>query len=102
MTEVPTTEWMQDFEEATRCLKRRDFLWPAYQTEGEDSFGAEQPGVVRHVFTHFPLELAVYMAELPAETARAGGTRWVPLAELSGEALPNVMRKVVAHAIPGY
>ena len=24
--------------------------------------------------------------------------RWVPLADLHGEALPNVMRKVVAHA----
>jgi hypothetical protein len=24
--------------------------------------------------------------------------RWVPLAELHGEALPNVMRKVVVHA----
>jgi A/G-specific adenine glycosylase len=26
--------------------------------------------------------------------------RWVPLATLAGEALPNVMRKVVAHALP--
>jgi hypothetical protein len=24
--------------------------------------------------------------------------RWVPLADLAGEALPKVMRKVVAHA----
>ena len=27
------------------------------------------------------------------------GARWVKIAELPGEALPNVMRKVLAHAL---
>ena len=57
-------------------------------------------GVVRHVFTHFPLELSVFAADVPAGTPSPAGLRWVRLAELHGEALPNVMRKVVAHAIP--
>ena len=61
---------------------------------------APQAGVVRHVFTHFPLELAVYTAELPARTAAPKGARWVKIAELAGEALPSLMRKVVAHALP--
>ena len=56
---------------------------------------------MRHVFTHFPLELAVYTAELPAGTPAPKGMRWVALAELPGEALPSVMRKVVAHALGG-
>jgi A/G-specific adenine glycosylase len=56
--------------------------------------------VVRHVFTHFPLELSVYAADVPARTPAPSGTRWVALASLSGEALPSVMRKVVAHALP--
>jgi len=58
------------------------------------------PGLVRHVFTHFPLELIVYAADVPPRTPAPKGTRWVELDELSGEALPSLMRKVVAHAFP--
>jgi A/G-specific adenine glycosylase len=57
------------------------------------------PGVVRHVFTHFPLELSVYTAELSEQTRTPNGTRWVKISELGDEALPSLMRKVVAHAI---
>ena len=56
------------------------------------------PGVVTHVFTHFPLQLVVYRATVNASAAAPGGMRWVALAGLAGEALPNVMRKVIAHA----
>ncbi len=94
MTEVPTTEWTADFDES-------DAL------EGAPRFGSGKSvrwrrrlGVVRHVFTHFPLELAVYTADLPAGTAAPKGTRWVKIRELPGEALPSLMRKVVAHALP--
>ena len=57
-----------------------------------------RPGVVTHVFTHFPLELTVYTAEVGAKTPAPAGMRWVALADLPGEALPNVMRKVLVHA----
>ena len=57
------------------------------------------PGAVTHVFTHFPLELIVYVAELGAKTRAPQGTRWVAVADASGEALPNLMRKVLAHAL---
>jgi A/G-specific adenine glycosylase len=93
MTEVPTTQWAQNFDEKTalraapRFGKRR-VPW------------RRLTGVVRHVFTHFPLELTVYAVELPARTAAPKGTRWVALSELGGEALPSLMRKVVAHALP--
>jgi A/G-specific adenine glycosylase len=53
---------------------------------------------VTHVFTHFPLELVVYTARVAAGTGAPKGMRWVEIAGLDGEALPNVMRKVVAHA----
>jgi A/G-specific adenine glycosylase len=56
------------------------------------------PGVVSHVFTHFPLELSVFIAHVPAGAEATGGMRWVALADLDGEALPNLMRKVIAHA----
>jgi len=88
MTEVPTTEWLRDFDEATapestplaatwRCL----------------------PGVVTHTFTHFPLELSVYRADIQAARKAPADMRWAPLAGLAGEALPNLMRKVVVHAL---
>ena len=56
------------------------------------------PGTVRHVFTHFALELAVYAAEV-ADRPQAEG-EWVPVDGLTARALPTVMRKVVAHADP--
>jgi A/G-specific adenine glycosylase len=97
MTEVPTSEWSKDFDE-NRAL------------DGAPVFGkAKLPkqiawrrvaGLVRHVFTHFPLELSVHVADVPARTPAPKGTRWVARGELAGEALPSVMRKVVAHALP--
>jgi A/G-specific adenine glycosylase len=56
-------------------------------------------GVVTHVFTHFPLELVVYTADVAARTRPPEGMRWVPIATLAGEALPNVMRKAIAHGL---
>jgi A/G-specific adenine glycosylase len=93
MTEVPTTQWTHDFDggaalaDAPR-LGRAKLRW------------RRLPGVVTHVFTHFPLELVVYAAPVGAGTHPPGGTRWVALGELAGEALPNLMRKVIAHAFP--
>jgi A/G-specific adenine glycosylase len=92
MTEVPTTEWAPNFDDKTvlRAAPRfgkRGVPW------------RRLTGMVRHVFTHFPLELTVYAAELPARTAAPKGTRWVALSELGGEALPSLMRKVVVHAL---
>jgi A/G-specific adenine glycosylase len=41
----------------------------------------------------------VYAASVPARSRAPAGMRWVPLATLNDEALPNVMRKVIDHAI---
>jgi A/G-specific adenine glycosylase len=93
MTEVPTTEWTKDFDDggALKCAPR---------------FAAKKlpkwrrtVGVVRHVFTHFPLELTVYTADVPARTSAPKATRWIAISELYGEALPSLMRKVLAHVL---
>jgi A/G-specific adenine glycosylase len=55
-------------------------------------------GVVTHVFTHFPLELVI-TAKVAARTRAPNGMRWVPIATLADEALPNVMRKAIAHGL---
>ena len=57
------------------------------------------PGVVTHVFTHFPLELVVYAAEVARNAGAPDGARWVAIDVLPDEALPTVMRKVLAHAL---
>jgi A/G-specific adenine glycosylase len=90
MTEVPTSAWTHDFDadaaptDAPRIAKA---TW------------RRVPGVVTHVFTHFPLELVVHRAKVAASTRAPAGTRWIALADVADEALPNVMRKVVAHAL---
>jgi A/G-specific adenine glycosylase len=54
--------------------------------------------VVRHGFTHFDLELSVLAGEVRAGYSKG---RWVALDALGGEALPTLMKKVVAHARGG-
>jgi A/G-specific adenine glycosylase len=55
------------------------------------------PGLVRHAFTHFYLELTV-AAGHASEPELAKGL-WCRLDDLGGQALPSVMRKVVRHAL---
>ncbi len=55
--------------------------------------------MVTHVFTHFPLELVVYAAKVPRNARAPDGARWISISELKDEALPTVMRKVLAHAL---
>ena len=57
------------------------------------------PGTVRHVFTHFPLELTVLFASAGRDMPAPEGVRWVPRALLADEALPGCMKKVLAHAL---
>jgi A/G-specific adenine glycosylase len=95
MTEVPTTEWTHDFD-AAPALERAP-----YRSRLKLRW-RQVPGAVTHVFTHFPLELVVYTTDLPANTVAPSGMRWIALVDVNSEALPTVMRKVVAHALsPG-
>ncbi len=57
----------------------------------------EIEGEVRHVFTHFSLELKVFTAKATAMEP-APGARWTKVTRLGGEALPTLMRKVAVHA----
>jgi A/G-specific adenine glycosylase len=92
MTEVPTTEWSAAFDAGSVLRQAPDLLHRKLEWQ-------RIPGAVTHVFTHFPLELIVFRAEIQKGAAAPTGARWVPVAELADEALPNVMRKVVVHAL---
>ena len=94
MIEVPTTEWHEDprvVVEALRAAPVRADWW-------------QVPGQVVHTFTHFRLELLVYRAVAPHDSALtfwadAARCRWVPRRELDRQALPSLMRKVIAHGL---
>lgn len=87
MAEVPTSEWRADYEldgaaqDAPLALRWTQVAQP-----------------VRHVFTHFPLELTVFTGSVPTPTPAPPGMRFTPLADLAGEPLPSVMLKVVERA----
>ena len=91
MTEVPTSDWIAGQDDRA-ALKQAPVLKGVVRWH-------RKAGVVTHIFTHFPLELAVYTARVGAGTRAPRGMRWVEIAILPDEALPNVMRKVVAHAL---
>ena len=91
MTEVPGSHWLAAQDDKA-ALKQA----PALKTIAR---WHRKAGVVSHVFTHFPLELVVYTATVPARARPPEGMRWVPIATLRDEALPNVMRKVIAHGL---
>jgi A/G-specific adenine glycosylase len=91
MLEVPSAPW-------------RDGAW-------DDARGAEAapmgldftmlPGMVRHGFTHFALELKVFAARSAKRQAGQLAGEWWPVDRLGEAALPSLMRKVVAHGLKG-
>jgi len=86
MAEVPTTDW----------TARQDGI----SSRDGAPFPADwKPrGAITHVFTHFELRLSVFHALADIEAPE--GHWWYDPASLSGEALPTVMRKAVAAALP--
>lgn len=93
MMEVPSTEW-------------REAVWTKAEARTQAPFTARWtvlPGVVRHTFTHFDLELEVWAGKAGAEWAKGEqmeeAARWVSLDQLDQAALPTAMRKVINHAL---
>jgi len=88
MTEVPTSRWGERESEAA-----------ALEQAPLPGRWRPLPGAVQHVFTHFRLELEVFSALFPEETAAPEGTWWSRQGDLAREAIPTVMRKVLAHGL---
>ncbi|AVT78517.1 A/G-specific adenine glycosylase [Rhodopseudomonas palustris] len=91
MTEVPNSDWLADQDETAAKAQ-------APVLKGVTRWH-RKAGLVSHVFTHFPLELTVYVAHASAATRAPAGMRWTQISALSDEALPNLMRKVIAHGL---
>jgi A/G-specific adenine glycosylase len=91
MTEVPGSDWLAAQDDKAALAQAPELK--------DLSRWHRKTGVVTHVFTHFPLELVVYTAKVSARARAPAGMRWVPIATLKDEALPNVMRKAIAHGL---
>jgi len=113
MLEPPLGPWTEDFPSAAKALKQAPF----------SAKWLKRPGIVRHGFTHFELEVEVYVASVsrhpklswpglsgPSNFAhnkldgphKAGHDKkemWVREDQLRAVALPTVMRKIVEHGL---
>ena len=94
MTEIPTGRWAPEV----------DLDAPASALAAEAPLTAgwrRVAGAATHVFTHFSLELAVLVAELPQSAPAPEGSWWSAPADLPGEAMPTAFRKALAHGMSG-
>nr|WP_246514546.1 A/G-specific adenine glycosylase [Neoroseomonas soli] len=88
MLELPGTPW-------------RDAPWPEAEALPHAPLPAPWrllPGIARHGFTHFELEMVLYAAALPPRAVGPAG-EWIAPAD-AARALPSVMRRLLALA-PG-
>ncbi|MEE8504836.1 MAG: A/G-specific adenine glycosylase [Kiloniellales bacterium] len=88
MMELPSTEW-------------REAPWTGPEARAQAPLSAEWtelPGLVRHTFTHFHLELRVWAGSVSGTRAPETG-RWVRPGDLGALALPTVMRKAIRHVL---
>jgi A/G-specific adenine glycosylase len=96
MMEVPSSAWEAERpsgKNATAAAPLHAAWWPV-------------PGEVVHVFTHFRLEILVFRALVPVDAslnlwAEPARCKFVARRDLPGEALPSLMRKIIAHALKG-
>jgi A/G-specific adenine glycosylase len=94
MMEVPSTEW-------------RTAPWSLAAARKAAPVAARWrllPGIVRHSFTHFDLELQILVGAVVAKHGRNAAAlgKWVAQDALGTQALPTVMKKVIAFAIGGF
>ena len=91
MMEIPSTDWRQApwTDRQARAFAPVPAAW------------RRLPGVVRHTFTHFHLELAVLAGK--ADPSSGGGDPadgiWCSVERFPEHPLPSLMKKVAAHAL---
>lgn len=87
MTEVPGSHWTARIDgDATVSAAPFPARWTP-------------TGSITHVFTHFELRLSVYRSDNVSKAASNEGW-WSGPDELADEALPTVMKKAIAAAVP--
>jgi A/G-specific adenine glycosylase len=84
MMQPPLGPWTDEFPSTKEAILQAPFRadWK------------KRAGIVRHGFTHFELEIEVYVAEVTKRPS--GGGQWTR--DFAASALPTVMRKIIEHA----
>jgi A/G-specific adenine glycosylase len=87
MLQPPLGAWREGFPNRKTALAEAPFTgaW------------SKKPGFVRHGFTHFELEMEVYVSHFRARPNGEG--IWLSREEIRRAALPTVMRKLIDHAL---
>jgi A/G-specific adenine glycosylase len=96
MMEIPSSPWIEN-------------LWPEGDRPGLSQIRKQAPcsaqwnllpGKLKHVFSHFELELVVAKGAVAKHSvARATPGVWVAPGRLKDQALPSVMLKIARHAL---
>ncbi|PCI34304.1 MAG: A/G-specific adenine glycosylase [Alphaproteobacteria bacterium] len=86
MMEVPSSDWLESQDWGAVPMPQIPIIanW------------TETPGMVRHTFTHFNLELKVIRLELLDMIELQEGD-WFPFSRMEDLALPTVMMKIIHH-----
>lgn len=87
MMEIPSTPWRESPWELDELTAEQPLVAP----------WRPLPGLVRHTFTHFHLELRLVAGKAGGNATPVGV--WVALDKLGDHALPSVMNKVIRHAL---
>ena len=98
MHEVPSTLWQEREGFGEKMALKSPPIKGAW---------SQIDGVVTHSFTHFHLQVKVFLLIAPQNaslTLWAGSDRcrWVCRRDIGNQALPSVMRKIIAHAAASY
>ncbi len=88
MVELPSTDWTENGPPDAATVAAQAPVAVSWRP---------LPGLVRHTFTHFHLEMTLVAGNCAATPVTDGF--WVPLSRLGDHALPTVMRKLIHHAI---
>ena len=87
MLQPPLTPWGSAFPDHAAALSDAPFGGPWQR----------KPGLVRHGFTHFELELEVYVCRFRSRPNGEGF--WLSPPEYARAPVPTVMRKAIGHAV---
>ncbi|MEO0543804.1 MAG: A/G-specific adenine glycosylase [Pseudomonadota bacterium] len=90
MAQAPTTDWNSrtNGETGVRGAPLTGLQWKAC-------------GEIEHIFTHFSLTLTVWKTSIGERKFQPGANQWwASVQKLDEEALPTVMKKAIARALP--
>ncbi len=86
MMQPPLGPWTEEFPSLKEALVQAPFR----------AHWMKRAGIVRHGFTHFALEIEVYVAKVTQRPQAQG--KWIARGDLGDAALPTAMRKILEHA----